>query len=444
MPAAGGGTASAEPDWNNMAALPEKFGKYGILDVAGRGNMGIVYVGYDPFADRHVAVKVCAMEDENGASSSSRLARKLFFNEAHTAGMLDHPNILHVFDAGEEDGEPYIIMEYIENATTLSTHCAVDNLLPISRVSEVIYQCAKALDYAHRRGVIHRDIKPTNIMLDQNGNAKIGDFGIAQGAQAETTQIMGVLGSPRYMSPEQAREDEVTNQTDLYSLGVVAYELLTGQPPFSGQGFSRLMYKILNEAHPALRQLRPDVPESLERIVDHALRKNQNERYKMGREICADLANAFAELAGHPDTTPDRDQKFASVRQLRFFNDLADAEVWEVLRASVWESYAAGDRIIIEGNVDDSFYVIVHGDVGVCKGDTEISALGTGDCFGEMGYLSKTKRTASILAKDDVSLLKINSSLIEQASTACQLRFNKVFIQTLIERLTRTSEQLSH
>lgn len=425
-----------------MAALPEKLGKYKILEVAGRGSMGIVYVGHDPFEDRKVAIKVCSLEDEAQASDSSRLARKMFFNEAHTAGVLDHPNIMKILDAGEEKGEPYIVMEYVEGAETLSPYCSADNLLPIARVTEIIHQCAKALDYAHRRGVVHRDIKPTNLMLTASGELKVGDFGIAQAAQAEATQIMGVLGSPRYMSPEQAREDEVSSQSDLYSLGVVTYELLAGQPPFTGQGFSRLMYKVLHEDPPPLRALRPEVPESLERIVNQAMHKNLSKRYKMGREIASALADAFREL----ETTDEeltQDQKFANVRALRFFNDLSDSEVWEVLRASEWESYPAQTRIIIEGNIDDSFYIIVQGDVTVRKGEKAISALSKGDCFGEMGYLSKTRRTASIVAKDDVSLLKINSSLMERASLTCQLRFNKVFLMTLIERLTRTSERLS-
>ena len=425
-----------------MAQLPGKIGKYEIVGVAGRGNMGIVYAAYDPFKDQKVAVKVCAMEDDASASTASRMARKLFFNEAHTAGSLDHPNILRVFDAGEENSEPYIVMEYVESARTLSEFCAADNLLSVSRVAEVLFQIARALDYAHRRGVVHRDIKPTNLMLTTDGDVKIGDFGIAEGAQAETTQILGVLGSPRYMSPEQAREDDTNNQTDLYSLGVVAYELLTGQPPFIGQGFSRLMYKILHEEAPPLRHIRPDLPESLELIVSRAIHKDRQVRYKMGRELAADLAEVFEELDAKVEELSS-DDKFTIVRKLRFFNDLSDTDVWELLRASVWENHPSGGRIISEGNVDDYFYIIVTGDVAVCKGETEISSLSKGDCFGEMGYLSKTQRSASIIAKDNVSLLKINSSLMDKASTDCQLRFNKVFIETLIKRLTRTSEHLS-
>ena len=199
-----------------MAELPEKIGKYEVLGVAGHGNMGIVYVGQDPSTDAKVAIKVCPL-DGDGQGGINRIARKLFFNEAHTARALDHPNVLAVIDTGEENGQPYIVMEYIEEARLLADFLDVNNLLPVRKVVEFLYQASKALDYAHRRGVVHRDIKSTNILLTKRDEVKVGDFGIAQYAMSDATQVMGVLGSPRYMSPEQVREEDVNNQTDLFS-----------------------------------------------------------------------------------------------------------------------------------------------------------------------------------------------------------------------------------
>ena len=424
-----------------MADFPEKIGKYEIRAIAGRGNMGVVYFGYDPFADRDVAIKVCSVGNE--MSISNNLARKMFFNEAHTAGALDHPNILKVFDGGDEKGDPYIVMEHVEGTRTLKSHCEPENLLPIKTVVELIYKCAKALDYAHRRGVIHRDIKPTNIMLTPEEDVKIGDFGIAQRSHSDTTQVMGMIGSPRYLSPEQAREDTITNQSDLFSLGVVLFELLCGRPPFVAQGFSRLINKILHEEPPLLRELRVDVPPALEEIVQRALQKDPEHRYKSGRELASDLARVFGDL-DEPETDLPDDAKFAVLRQLSFFNPFSDPEVWEVIRASTWETYSLGERILVEGSLEHSFFIIVQGEVSVAKGDKVISTLSKGDCFGEMGHLSKIRRTASIAAKEDeVRLLKINSTLLDQASLTCQLRFNQVFLQTLVERLARTSERLS-
>jgi len=424
-----------------MSNLPEKIGKYEIIGVAGRGNMGVVYSAHDPFTDRPVAVKVCSIDTESTAASS-RIARKLFFNEAHTAGRLYHPNILSVYDAGEEGGEPYIVMEYVEGARTLRQHCDPETLLPVKAVVEVIYKCAKALDYAHRRGVIHRDVKPSNIMLTPDGDVKIGDFGIAQGTQSDTTQVMGMMGSPRYMSPEQAQEDAVTNQTDLFSLGVVLFELLCGKTPFQAKSFSRLIYTIIHDDPPPVRQLRPDVPPTLEQVVARTLAKDLSTRYRMGAELASELAFIFGDLE-EPVQALSEKEKFEVVRELRFFNEFSDAEVWEVIRAAVWEEHAAGEEIITEGHLEHSLYILVSGEVAVVKDGKEIGLLAKGDCFGEMGYLSKNKRSASIRVRDRVNLLKINDTLMDQASITCQLRFNKVFLHTLIERLARTSEYLA-
>ena len=423
-----------------MADQPEKIGKYEILGIAGEGSMGRVYAAHDPFTDQKVAIKVQKIPDDG--SSASKLARKLFFNEAHTAGELDHPNILAVLDAGEEGNEPYIVMEFVEGDNTLTEYCTEKNQIPLKQAVEFIYSCAKALDYAHRRGVIHRDIKPSNIMLTPKGEAKIADFGIAQRMSSDTTQVMGMLGSPRYMSPEQAQEQDTTHKTDLFSLGVVAYELIAGRPPFIAKGFSRLLYKIVNEDPSPPSEHRPEIPERLNTIILRMLAKNPDDRHETGRELASELVAVFGDLAQVPVEVSEEDQ-FRIVRKLRFFNDFSDDEIREVLKASAWETRAPGDDVITEGEIDNSFYIIVDGTVSVLKHDKEISMLTKGDCFGEMGYLSKIRRTATITAKDDLSLIKITAMLIEQASITCQLRFNKVFLETLIHRLARTSERLS-
>lgn len=424
--------------------IPEKLGKYEIVDCVGRGSMGVVYAGHDPFADRKVAIKVCSIGDEE-QTQSSRLARKLFFNEAHTTGALEHPNILSVLDAGEDGDHPYIVLEFIDGGDTLKGYIDkenLDNLLSIERSVEILYQCAKALDYAHRRGVIHRDIKATNIMLTADGTVKICDFGIAQFSSGDQTQVMGLLGSPRYMSPEQAREEEVTSQTDIYSLGVVAYELLTGKAPFAANGLSKLINQILHEDPTPMCNLRPDVPKELEQIVAKAMAKTLDARYKTGQEMAADLAGVFSHLEEHAAPPPEED-RFATVRALRFFNEFADQEVREVIAAADWKQFQPLDSIVDEGALEHSFFIIASGDVAVVKNAKQISTLSKGACFGEMSYVSKTQRSASIVAISDVELLRVDAALMEQASTATQLRFNQIFLRTLIERLTSTSEELA-
>ncbi|MEX2353567.1 MAG: serine/threonine-protein kinase, partial [Gammaproteobacteria bacterium] len=273
---------------------PKKLGKYEIQYQIGRGSMGIVYQGYDPFADKLVAVKV-AISDALRDKESGQRYRKMFFNEAHTAGMLKHPNIMSILDAGVDEDECYIVMELVEGGDTLKTYCRPEKLLPVKEVIEIIFKCAKALDYAHRQGVVHRDIKPTNILLTKDGDIKIGDFSIAHVVSSDTTHTMpmGFVGSPRYMSPEQVQEDSITNQTDLFSLGIVMYELLTGKHPFQADSFSRLIHKIINEQQPPLSTYRSDLPDILEKIVHHALQKLPGKRYTMGLNMAADLSLAF-------------------------------------------------------------------------------------------------------------------------------------------------------
>ncbi len=422
-----------------------RLGKYEVLREINRGSMGTVYLGHDLYIDRPVALKVAHSEQLNDEESGERY-RKMFFNEAHTAGRLTHPNIISIYDAGVEGDICYIVMEYIEGGQTLKPYCRPDNLLPIERVVEMVFKCARGLDYAHKQGVIHRDIKPTNILVTETLDIKIGDFGIAQLTKMDTTGTMpiGLVGSPRYMSPEQVCEEYITGQTDLFSLGIVMYELLTGRHPFATDNFSRLLQKILHDPAPPLTDFRADVPPELARIVMRALAKDCAVRYQMGAELAADLAHAFDNLLEVPRENISEQEKFGAVKQLDFFQGFPDAEIWEIVRAGRWQDYAADAEVIVEGDIDDSFYIIVHGEVKVRKNHRDLRSLFAGDCFGEMGYLTKTRRTASIFANGPTSLLKLNASVISQASLNCQVRFLKVFLRTLIHRLSVTTEKMMH
>jgi serine/threonine protein kinase len=424
-------------------SIPEKLGKYTVVEEIDRGSMGVVYLGHDPYIDRPVALKVAFLDELNDPESGERY-RKMFFNEAHTAGLLTHPNVINIYDAGVDEDNCYIVMEYIEGGKTLKQHCSSDRLLPINKVVEIIFKCAKALDYAHRQGVVHRDIKPSNILITPDQDVKIGDFSIAHiyNADSTTTQMGGMMGSPRYMSPEQLREEHVTTQTDIYSLGVVMYELLTGRQAFPADNFSQLVNKILNDDPLNMSDHRSDLPDALSKIVAKAMNKDISERYQMGLDLAADLTKAFDNLE-QPKEDISAQEKFDAVKKLEFFTGFPDAEIWEILRASTWQDYDAEDDIIVEGDMDDCFYIITNGDVQVMKGNSVIRALQKGDCFGEMGYLAKTKRTASIKSRNNTSLMKINSTVISQVSLNCQVRFLKVFLRTLIYRLSATTEKIS-
>jgi serine/threonine protein kinase len=425
-----------------MQDLPEKIGKYPVIGTAGRGNMGMVYIGYDPFHNRDVAIKVCKLNPGIEADSA-RVARKMFFNEAHTAGVLDHPNITRVLDAGEENNEPYLVMEYVDGGTTLESCCKAERLLPVAEVARVIFACAKALDYAHRRGVIHRDIKPSNLMLTDDGDVKIGDFGVAQLPMDESTHVMGIMGSPLYMSPEQLKDEQLTGRSDLYSLGVVMFELLTGRPPFSAGNFAQLVRTILYEDPPSLAALRSDLPETVVDIVERALAKDPDDRHQTGSDFASALVSAFPSLAGGAVDQPDAD-KLSMARKIPLFNDFSDDELREVLRVGAWEKYGPGETIIKEGLDDYSFCILVAGDVVVKKRGQDLTTLKAGDCFGEMGYLARNRRTATIAALNDVRILRINETQMDQALDSVQARFSKVFLKTLVQRLEKTSDELTN
>jgi serine/threonine protein kinase len=335
-------------------------------------------------------------------------------------------------------------MELVPGGETLKQFCKPDTLLPIEKVVEIVFRCAKALDYAHRQGVVHRDIKPTNILVGDDLEIKIGDFSIAYINKLDSTGTMpmGMVGSPRYMSPEQVTEDVLSNQTDLFSLGVILYELLTGQHPFSADTSSRLVQKILNEEPPPMKDFRSDVPDVLERVMRKAIAKKIPERYSMGSDMASELSKAFDHL-DQPEENIFAEERFNAVKRLDFFQGFPDAEIWEIVNAGSWQDYYDDEEIIVEGDLDDCFYIIIKGAVSVQKSGKDLRTLVAGDCFGEMGYLAKTTRTASIISKGEAALMKLNSTVIGQVSLNCQVRFLKVFLRTLIYRLSVTTERMS-
>jgi len=331
---------------------PTKLGKYEVEAEVGRGSMGVVYRAFDPYINRTVAVKVALADALRNKETGDRF-RKMFFNEAHTAGMLRHPNILDIFDAGVDGDYCYIVMELVANGGTIRPYCKPNKLLPLNQAAEIIFKCAKALDYAHRQGVIHRDIKPSNILLDDDMDVKIADFSIAHAAREDMSETMpmGFVGSPRYMSPEQVHEDMITNQTDLFSLGIVAYELITGHHPFGGETFSSLVHKIVNEDPTPMSEFRSDAPEILEHIIRRALEKPPERRYSMGLDMASDLSMAFTHLE-RPQEEIAITEKFDRVKGLDFFRGFPDAEIWEIIRASVWVEADADDVVVNEGEVN--------------------------------------------------------------------------------------------
>jgi eukaryotic-like serine/threonine-protein kinase len=425
-----------------MTNRPTKIGKYDISAELGRGATAVVYLGEDQFNERKVAIKV-ALGMEGMGEEEARRFEKLFLNEAAMVGKLSHPNIVGVFDAVVEGEMRYIVMEYVGGGS-LKKYCTETNLLPVRQAVLVIFKACRALDYAFQNGVIHRDIKSANILLSERDDIKISDFGTAQISQSTHTQIDGFVGSPAYMAPEQINEEPPSVQTDIYSLGVTMYELLAGRLPFQATNSVAMINKILNEEPTPLKSIRPDIPDKLIEIVEKAMAKDSAKRYPAWYAMARDLADTFPQLEKYSFEISSA-EKFNGLRKLDFFRDFRDSELWEVLRGAIWENHSREQSLLLEGDIGHAFFIIVSGQVKVIKDGKLLNVLKDGDCFGEMAYLSgdKARRTASIISVSEVQLLKIQDVQLEQLSDACQLRFNRQFLKTLIERLAWTSNVLA-
>lgn len=413
---------------------PDRIGKYYVVHEVGRGSTGTVYLSHDPFYGRDVAIKL--YHATVGDDAESRNARRMFMGEAKMVGKLQHPNIVPIFDAGEEDGRRYVVTEHVHGARTLSAYCRSGSLLPIDQVVSILYKCAKALHYAHSRGVVHRDIKPSNILLTQDGDVRIVDFGIALVADSDVSRLEGVAGSPAYMSPEQVQGLELDARSDLYSLGAVMYEMLCGQRLFRAGALGKLLRQVVQSEAESLRLIRPEIPEELEEVVKRALQKEPNNRYRTGTEFAAELTRVHQRLRASQAEIDD-EERFSVMRKLRFFHDFSHGEIREVMRAGVWTECQPGEAVLRPGDIDDRFYIVVSGTVRLSRGGDIIGRVPTGGCFGEAGYAEGSRRDTVVEAESAVTMLKVTATLLEQSSVSCQLRFHKVFVRELIGRLQR-------
>jgi serine/threonine protein kinase len=324
----------------------------------------------------------------------------------------------------------------VHGARTLSAYCRPGSLLPVDQVISIVYKCAKALHYAHSRGVVHRDIKPSNILLTQDGDVRIVDFGIALVSDSDVSRLEGVAGSPAYMSPEQVQGYDLDPRSDLYSLGAVMYEMLCGHRPFRAGALGKLLRQVVQSTPEPLRQVRPDIPEDLEAVVNRALEKEPGNRYRSGAEFAADLTRAHQKLRT-AQAELDDDERFAVLRRLRFFHDFSHAEIREVMKSGCWLECQPGETVLRPGDSDDRFYVVVSGGVRVSRAGDLVGLVESGGCFGEAAFGEGAKRDTVIEAEGPLTLLKVTATLLEQASISCQLRFHKVFLRELIGRLQR-------
>src|SRR3954466_10564027 len=422
--------------------LQEHIGKYPVVREIGSGATSRVYLARDPFAERDVAIKVFLFDRQVDAQTE-RMMHKAFLTEASLAGKLNHPHIVDIYDAVAEPDRSYLVMEYVPG-TTLEAHSDVSKLLAVSKVVEIVFKCIRALEYACRHGVIHRDIKPGNILLSESGETKVSDFGASfQLKMQDTTQISGV-GSPAYMSPEQVRLEPLTHQTDIYSLGVTMYRLLTRGLPFSASTQPALTYAILNTEAQRPAMLRPELPGLLDAIVMKAMVKNPAARYQSWLDFGKDLSQAFASLRLAGATVSDS-EKFTKLRDFAFFADFNDVALWELIRIGTWKTIASQTVLIREGESGDNFYFLVDGEVDVSLFGKLLATVKSGRCFGELLYFAERtqRRTTTITARGPITVMEVKADAMRVATDGCQAAFNKACMRVLIERLVDSNQRLA-
>ena len=424
--------------------MTDKIGKYEVVRVLGKGATAVVYLALDPDTGREVAIKLIRFNDDNAAMS--RRLRKLFLTEDSVGRRLEHPNIVRIHDATIESDQAWLVMEYVKGQP-LDAFCSISKLLPMHRVIGIVFKCCLALDHAFRQGVVHRDIKPANILITDEDEPKITDFGLAlnlsKDLDKDSTFVMGV-GSPAYMSPEQIKNYPLNQKTDLYSLGVVLFQLLTGRLPFRARNQGALVYKIVNSDTPSAHALNPSLPEALDPIIRKALEKDLYNRYRNGAEFAKDLSAVRYQML-EDDSTEQDAEHFERLRKLDFFADFEDIELWEVLRISVWRELASKVSLIQEGESGRMFGVIVDGFAEVSIEGRALCRIGAGEVVGEMAYLhpSDATRTATVVTLEPTLFLEINSAALDLSSDEVVERFRQVLIARVLKRLNDANRALA-
>ena len=416
-------------------------GKYKIIRKLGEGGTSNVLLAIDSFNSQQVALKLMDLNSIRD-KATAKAHKKLLQVEASLVGKLQHPHIVQMLDAVITDDLSYIVMEYVDGGS-LEQYADSGRLLPIATVADIMFKCCKALEYAQDQGVIHRDIKPANILMHGKGEIKISDFGAAMVMDGDSTMVVGV-GSPTYMSPEQITGEKLTHQTDIYSLGVTMYKLLTGKSPFQATTRHGLFHQIVNsEQTPA--------------GVDTSGHTGKAGQHHPARDAAgfipalSDLAENAADLSSFLNLNDNGQEvifdaeKFDAMRRTSFFEKFSDVELWEVLHLSKWHKVRKGASILNAGDMGNTFFILADGVAKVLRNGNLVDFLHKGDCFGEIKRLpdSDYLRTTGVEAGTDCILFEVDLDVLEKASLECRYQFNEAFLHILLRRLNSANTRIS-
>jgi eukaryotic-like serine/threonine-protein kinase len=436
----------------DVPTMPEmRIGGYVLRGLLGEGATSEVFLAHDEFHDRLVAIKRArrsALMDE----AEVRFRDHFFAAEAALVGQLKHPNIVQIHDAVDDPLAPYLVMEYVPG-TTLKTFCRPEALLSLEQIVEVGFKCAKALGYVARRGLIHRDVKPANLLAvvedGQVMEVKITDFGSSMDIHADRTQVVRV-GSLPYMSPEQLDGATLDSRADQYSLAAVLYNLVAGRPPFDAPNQAALMNRIYHETPAPLTSLRQGVPRALDALLQRALSKSRLDRF----EDWDAFAQALAALVQRHEVPRAADhevldsERFGLLRGLEFFKDFGDVELWEVVHRAQWQRHELGSAIYKKGQVGVSFHIIASGQIEVFRDGKRMALLGAGTSVGEMMYLAPSPdlrvHSADVIVTDPATTISFTPALMDQLNPGTRHLFDAAFIRVLVRRLHAAHQALQH
>ena len=418
--------------------LPYRLGKYELTRQIGEGATGKVYYALDTFSGQEVAVKLidqAVLADP----AFNDLCRKQFLNEASFAGRLAHPHVVRILEASVTEDAGYVVMEYVPGGS-LVQHTNADALLPIGNVLQIIFKCCGALDYAFRQGIIHRDIKPANIMVVSGTDIKIGDFGSSVFYQAQATQKVTV-GTPYYMSLEQISGKRLTHLSDMYSLGVVAYELLTGALPFQAPTILKLFDAIARKDAVPPSVLRPEIPAELDKVILQMIARKPDDRYSNWADLALEIAEV-GQFSMFRQGIPDS-EKFSMLRTKNGLRELSDPDIWELIQASKWIKFPARTVILREDEPGQSMYLLASGQVKVTKQGRLLNVITAGEYFGEMAYIQRgAGRQATLEALSDIVVAEFPFQALDELSPGCESRFAKTLLYSLADRLALAGERI--
>jgi len=418
-----------------VAAFKDRFES---LERIGEGGMGEVFRGHDRFRDRVVAVKISRKrQDVQGWDARHE---KLWLNEMRLAGKLRHPGIVEVFEAGSNDDFSFMVMEYVAGGT-LRPHTEIDKLLAPERIADIVFKAASALDYATTEGLLHRDVKPANILLDEQGAPRVSDFGSAYILTADETQISDV-GTLPYMPPEHFSGKAPSVQTDIYALGVTAYQLLTGAYPFVGATPSAMIYHKMNGEDAPIASRRQGVPEGFAATIHRAIHRDQAKRFARWQDFLAALAEALPQKGAAKVVLPES-ARYELFRRIGFFAEFAEAELWEAARIGTVRDLAEGETLFAEGSRESAIFLIERGELVVTRKGTPLNRAGAGDCIGEMAYIYEANpvRSASVHAASESGLIAFQPAALKSASERLQAAFARAFMRVLADRLKQANDR---